>query len=113
MKILSICSKRSLDFLFCLAFHNSFPRALKGAMIGSIICFRVGDFLGRRRELLVAAVLFFGGAILEGVSGMSVWSGDWGLAVLMLGRVAYGIGCGFAMHGVSLVWLPRVGHGLD
>lgn len=51
----------------------------------------------------MAAVLFFGGAILEGISGMSFWSGDWGLVVLMLGRVAYGLGCGFAMHGVSLI----------
>ena len=75
--------------------------AKKGAMIGSIICFKVGDFLGRRRELLVAALLFFSGAILEGVSGLSFWSGDWGLVVLMAGRVLYGLGCGFAMHGVS------------
>eukprot|EP00903_Cladosiphon_okamuranus_P012452 g11662.t1 len=70
-----------------------------GAMIGSIICFRVGDFLGRRRELLVAAVLFFFGAVVEAWSGSSSWSGDWGLVVLMIGRVSYGIGCGFAMHG--------------
>ncbi|CAB1096996.1 unnamed protein product [Ectocarpus sp. CCAP 1310/34] len=70
-----------------------------GAMIGSIICFKVGDALGRRREILVAALLFFFGAIVEAVSGSSVWSGDWGLVVLMIGRVSYGVGCGFAMHG--------------
>lgn len=70
-------------------------------MIGSIICFKVGDALGRRREVLVAAVLFFFGAIVEAISGSSVWSGDWGLVVLMIGRVSYGVGCGFAMHGVS------------
>lgn len=73
----------------------------EGAMIGSIICFKVGDGLGRRRELLIAAVLFFCGAIIEAASGSSVWSGDWGLVVLMTGRISYGIGCGFAMHGVS------------
>lgn len=70
-------------------------------MIGSIICFKVGDFLGRRRELLVAAVLFFLGSVVEAASGSSSWSGNWGLVVLMVGRVSYGIGCGFAMHGVS------------
>lgn len=74
-----------------------------GAMIGSIICFRVGDDLGRRRELLVAAVLFLTGSIVEAASAWSMWSGNWGLVVLMIGRVAYGIGCGFAMHGVSRV----------
>ncbi|CAN0123147.1 unnamed protein product [Ectocarpus fasciculatus] len=68
-------------------------------MIGSMICFKVGDALGRRREILVAAVLFFLGAVVEAVSGSSAWSGDWGLVVLMIGRVSYGVGCGFAMHG--------------
>lgn len=69
-------------------------------MIGSIICFKVGDNLGRRRELLVAGMLFFFGSIVECASGSSSWSGNWGLVVLMIGRVSYGIGCGFAMHGV-------------
>lgn len=70
-----------------------------GAMIGSIICFKVGDYLGRRRELLIASFLFLWGAIIESSSGSSIWSGNWGLVVLMTGRIAYGIGCGFAMHG--------------
>lgn len=69
-------------------------------MIGSIICFRVEAALGRRRELLIAALLFFLGSFVEYYSGSSTWSGDWGLAVLMLGRTLYGLGCGFAMHGV-------------
>lgn len=69
-------------------------------MIGSIICFKVGDFLGRRRELLIAGVLFFCGAVVEAASGSSSWSRNWGLVILMIGRVSYGIGCGFAMHGV-------------
>ena len=75
-------------------------------MIGSIICFRVGDFLGRRRELLVAGLLFFFGAVVEAASGSSVWAGSWGLVVLMIGRVSYGIGCGFAMHGVRIHGAP-------
>lgn len=82
------------------AFFSSFP-FLSGAMIGSIICFKVGDYLGRRRELLIASFLFLWGAIIESSSGSSIWSGNWGLVVLMTGRIAYGIGCGFAMHGVS------------
>ena len=36
-----------------------------GAMIGSIICFYIGDIIGRRIELLIAAGLFFIGAILS------------------------------------------------
>eukprot|EP00904_Undaria_pinnatifida_P002460 jgi/Undpi1/12214/HiC_scaffold_5.g01890.m1 len=70
-----------------------------GAIIGSLICFKVGDYLGRRRELLISAVLFFFGSVVEALSGSSYWSGSWGLVVLMIGRVFYGIGCGFAMHG--------------
>lgn len=79
-------------------------------MIGSIICFKVGDALGRRREILIAAVLFFIGAVVEAASGSSVWSGDWGLVVLMIGRVSYGVGCGFAMHGVRFrFWYRKHG----
>lgn len=71
-----------------------------GAMIGSMICFRVSDTLGRRGELLVASMLFFFGACIEYGSGVSTWSASFGISILLLGRIIYGLGCGFAMHGV-------------
>ncbi|CAN0036821.1 unnamed protein product, partial [Phaeothamnion confervicola] len=70
-----------------------------GAMIGSLICFRVGDVIGRKAELLIASGLFLAGALVEGVSGHRSWGAGLGITVLLLGRVIYGLGCGFAMHG--------------
>ncbi|KAJ8601604.1 hypothetical protein CTAYLR_008467 [Chrysophaeum taylorii] len=56
-----------------------------GALVGALIVFRVADVLGRRRELLI------------GVRGGT--SAALGLSLLLLGRVVYGVGCGFVMHG--------------
>jgi len=36
---------------------------------------------------------------LEGLSGKSTWDASNGISVLLLGRLIYGFGCGFAMHG--------------
>lgn len=69
-----------------------------GAMIGSLICFRIGDQLGRRLELIIAAMLFTAGALIQYTSGGSFGSFI-GIFVLLLGRIVYGTGCGFAMHG--------------
>lgn len=72
-----------------------------GALIGALIVFRVADTLGRRRELLVGSVLYAAGALLELASG-GLGQGTpagLGLTLLLLGRLVYGIGCGFAMHG--------------
>jgi len=69
-------------------------------MIGSLFCFRVGDYLGRRRELLIAAFMYFvGGAFEMLASFQKVYPDDSGLVVLLFGRSIYGIACGFAMHG--------------
>jgi Sugar (and other) transporter len=73
--------------------------ATLGALIGSIACFRVADLLGRRQCLLLASCLYLGGAILEVVSGSASYNATTGLAVLLLGRLIYGFGCGFAMVG--------------
>jgi MFS family permease len=72
---------------------------LIGAMLGCIICFKVADDLGRRRSLILASVLFFIGSLVEYISGESDWSSTAGLSVLITGRIVYGFGCGFAMHG--------------
>ena len=61
--------------------------------------FRIADAIGRRRELILAALLYIAGAALEVASGSFGTSEATGLALLLLGRLVYGAGCGFAMHG--------------
>jgi MFS family permease len=73
--------------------------ATMGALLGSMTCFQVADALGRRRSLLLASNLYFLGAILEVFSGNPTWSGRTGITTLIIGRLIYGYGCGFAMHG--------------
>lgn len=73
--------------------------ATLGALIGSIACFRVADLLGRRQCLLLASCLYLSGAIFEVVSGNANYTATTGIAVLLLGRLIYGFGCGFAMVG--------------
>ena len=60
------------------------------ALIGTLICFRVARTLGRRRELMLGAVLYLSGGI---VSGLAV--GAW---MVWLGQALYGLGVGFSMH---------------
>lgn len=70
-----------------------------GALIGSIACFRVADLLGRKKSLLIASFLYLCGAALEVISGDPNWNAVTGIAVLLLGRLIYGFGIGFAMNG--------------
>jgi len=73
-----------------------------GALLGATIVFRVADALGRRRELLIGSWLYVFGAALEflsgGVGGLFQTSEAFGLALLVAGRIVYGVGCGFVMH---------------
>ena len=69
-----------------------------GALIGAAIVFRVADAIGRRRELILAALLYIAGAALEVASGSFGTTEATGLALLLLGRLVYGAGCGFAMR---------------
>ncbi|XP_020585445.1 D-xylose-proton symporter-like 3, chloroplastic [Phalaenopsis equestris] len=68
--------------------------SLYGALAGSLIAFPTADFLGRRRELIVAAVLYIIGGLTTGYAS--------NLSILILGRLLYGIGIGLAMHGAPL-----------
>lgn len=82
--------------------------SLFGALAGSLAALVYGDALGRRRELLLAAVCYAVGATTMAVSPS--------LAMLLGGHALYGIGIGFAMHGahvcagversVLCVWAP-------
>ncbi|KAJ6299597.1 hypothetical protein OIU76_020549 [Salix suchowensis] len=68
--------------------------SLYGALLGSILVYPISDFLGRRRELITAALLYVFGGLLTSYAP--------GLNVLLLGRLVYGLGIGLAMHGAPL-----------
>ncbi|KAF0911037.1 hypothetical protein E2562_005424 [Oryza meyeriana var. granulata] len=68
--------------------------SLYGALGGSILAYRIADFLGRRIELVTAAALYISGALVTGFAPDFV--------VLIIGRLLYGIGIGLAMHGAPL-----------
>uniref|UniRef100_A0A0C9RV08 TSA: Wollemia nobilis Ref_Wollemi_Transcript_11794_2254 transcribed RNA sequence n=1 Tax=Wollemia nobilis TaxID=56998 RepID=A0A0C9RV08_9CONI len=68
--------------------------SLYGALCGSIIAFNVADFLGRRRELIVASMIYLLGALI------TAFTPD--LPVLISGRLLYGFGIGLAMHAAPL-----------
>ena len=70
-----------------------------GALIGSIIIFAIADEIGRKNTMLIAAIFYLVGAIIEAISGMSTASSTTGLSLLLTGSIIYGLGCGFAMHG--------------
>ncbi|XXG89142.1 hypothetical protein AAC387_Pa12g1216 [Persea americana] len=57
-------------------------------LIGATVAGRISDWVGRRRTIFIAAVIFFVGALL-----MALASNFW---VLMAGRFIAGIGVGFA-----------------
>ncbi|CAI9778751.1 unnamed protein product [Fraxinus pennsylvanica] len=68
--------------------------SLYGALLGSVIVYPIADFLGRRRELITASVLYVFGGLLTAYAP--------GLGVLLVGRLLYGLGIGMAMHGAPL-----------
>ncbi|EEF42346.1 sugar transporter, putative [Ricinus communis] len=68
--------------------------SLYGALIGSVVAFNIADFLGRRRELIVAALLYLVGALVTGLAPDFV--------VMVIGRFVYGIGIGLAMHAAPM-----------
>ncbi|XAR60644.1 hypothetical protein NMG60_11034101 [Bertholletia excelsa] len=68
--------------------------SLYGALLGSLLVYPIADFLGRKRELILAAALY--------VLGGSVTACAPGLGVLLVGRLLYGLGIGLAMHGAPL-----------
>ncbi|XP_022755810.1 D-xylose-proton symporter-like 3, chloroplastic [Durio zibethinus] len=68
--------------------------SLYGALLGSLLVYPIADFLGRRRELIIAALLYVLGGVLTAYAP--------GLIVLLVGRLLYGLGIGLAMHGAPL-----------
>eukprot|EP00271_Cylindrocystis_brebissonii_P004344 TRINITY_DN1598_c0_g1_i1.p1 TRINITY_DN1598_c0_g1~~TRINITY_DN1598_c0_g1_i1.p1 ORF type:complete len:583 (+),score=96.72 TRINITY_DN1598_c0_g1_i1:28-1776(+) len=68
--------------------------SLGGALVGSGLAFGIADYLGRRRELLVAAALYFAGA--------GAMTSAPSLVVLVLGHIIFGVGIGLAMHAAPM-----------
>eukprot|EP00262_Sarcandra_glabra_P011265 TRINITY_DN2707_c0_g1_i3.p1 TRINITY_DN2707_c0_g1~~TRINITY_DN2707_c0_g1_i3.p1 ORF type:complete len:425 (-),score=54.85 TRINITY_DN2707_c0_g1_i3:350-1624(-) len=68
--------------------------SLYGALFGSLVVYPIADFLGRKRELIVAAVLYILGGVITGSAP--------NLVALIIGRLVYGTGIGLAMHGAPL-----------
>lgn len=68
--------------------------SLYGALLGSLLVYSLADFLGRKRELITASVLYALGGALTAYAPT--------LAVLLVGRLIYGLGIGLAMHGAPL-----------
>uniref|UniRef100_A0A7S1UI73 Hexose transporter 1 n=1 Tax=Phaeomonas parva TaxID=124430 RepID=A0A7S1UI73_9STRA len=73
--------------------------SVAGAFLGSVIVFPVADALGRRRELMIGAVLYMLGATLAAVGGFVDAGVGVGLSAVLIGRLIYGVGIGFSMHG--------------
>ncbi|GLU11565.1 hypothetical protein SLE2022_283020 [Rubroshorea leprosula] len=68
--------------------------SLYGALIGSLLVYPIADFLGRRRELISAALLYVLGTLITALAP--------DLGVLLARRLLYGLGIGLAMHGAPL-----------
>lgn len=68
-----------------------------GALLASMFVFLsgFGDQIGRRRELQLGSLLYLIGAMIE---SFSMYCARHGLAVLMAGRIIYGLGIGLSMH---------------
>lgn len=64
--------------------------SLYGALLGSILAFNVADYLGRRRELMIAGGMYIFGGLVTAMAP--------NLAVVILGRLVFGVGIGLAMH---------------
>lgn len=68
--------------------------SLYGALLGSILAFNVADFLGRRKELILASFLY--------ILGSSITSFAPNLPIVVAGRLIFGLGIGLSMHAAPM-----------
>lgn len=68
--------------------------SLYGALLGSILAFNVADVLGRRKELILAALLY--------ILGSSISAFAPNFAILVTGRLIFGLGIGLSMHAAPM-----------
>jgi MFS family permease len=71
-----------------------------GAAITFVFLLFFGNEIAKNDEIMLAAFLYFGGALLESTSGNLSWSNYTGLAVLITGRFVYGAGIATSFHSV-------------
>lgn len=71
-----------------------------GALLGShVVLFHLAAWISRRSELRVAALLYMLGSFLNVLSGTLCRFQVFGAYLLVLGRLVFGLGVGFVMHG--------------
>jgi MFS family permease len=73
-----------------------------GALLGShLVLMYLSSRIDRRMELRICAALYLVGTCLNVLSGTRwlKFCGIWGFAVLLVGRLIFGMGVGFIMHG--------------
>ncbi|KAF2563625.1 hypothetical protein F2Q70_00014414 [Brassica cretica] len=68
--------------------------SLYGALVGSAVAFSIADVIGRRKELVLAALFFLVGGLATTLAPI--------YSVLIIGRVTYGVGVGLAMHAAPM-----------
>ena len=68
--------------------------SLYGALLGSVLAFNIADFLGRRKELMLAALLYILGAAVTGFAP--------NFAIVVAGRLIFGLGIGLSMHAAPM-----------
>jgi len=74
--------------------------SLTGAAVASVAVMFIGDQLGRRRELMLAGLLYATGSVLSSLTFQhDVWPHFW---VVLGGRCVYGFGVAFAMHSAPM-----------
>ena len=68
--------------------------SLYGALVGSVLAFTIADYLGRRREIMTAGVMYIVGALVTALAPS--------FAIVVLGRLIFGVGIGLAMHAAPM-----------
>jgi hypothetical protein len=94
-----------------------------GALLASIAVFKASEYIGRKAEMLIGSMYvshistvifvdnFFAliyrfyivGAFIEALASQPSSSANLGISVLIIGRIVYGLGIGFSMHGMQLL----------
>ena len=89
-----------------------------GSSIGATVTFIFLLFLGNKipknQEILLSALLYFFGALLESLSGIVPWRNANGLIFLITGRLLYGAGIALTFHSVPEYISeisPKIGRG--
>jgi MFS family permease len=89
-----------------------------GSSIGATVTFVFLLFLGNKipknQEILLSALFYFFGALLESLSGSVPWRTANGLILLITGRLLYGVGVALTFHSVPEYISeisPKIGRG--